>query len=148
MKSLEDKLRTYITERGLRITPQRLAVLRAVIRLAPDHFDACRLLAALTLDKRTRGFARATVYRTLDHLVDAGILRRLHLASGAAVYELVAGGEHHEHLICERCGKIIEFESPEIESLQDKICRKLGFAPTSHILRIEGICRECGADAG
>jgi len=143
LKQFEDKLHCYIVNRGLRVTPQRLAVLRAAARLAPSHFDATMLLNELKPAKPGTASARATVYRTLGHLVDAGILRKLQLDTGAAVYELVAESGHHEHLVCERCRKVIEFESAEIENLQDEICRMLDFAPTSHILRIEGVCRDC-----
>ncbi len=87
--------------------------------------------------------ARATVYRTLELFVEFGILRKLQLESRASVFELISETAHHEHLVCISCGNTIEFVSPEIERLQDEICRELEFEPTSHLLRISGFCKNC-----
>ncbi|MCD6120061.1 transcriptional repressor [bacterium] len=138
-----EKFRDYLRKHGLRMTSQRLAILEAATSLSPSHFDVTDILALIGRKKSSSYYGRATVYRTLEHLVEAGILRKLQLASGAAVFELAAGVEHHEHLICEKCGRVIEFECAEIERLQDEVCTRLGFKPKSHILRISGVCSEC-----
>lgn len=126
------------------MTSQRRAILDAARALTPGHFDVSDVLARLDKSNvASSKYGRSTVYRTLELFVECGILRKLHLGSRAAAFELVIETEHHEHLLCEVCGKIIEFECPEIERLQDEICEGLNFVPTSHILRITGICDEC-----
>lgn len=143
IQALLRKFETHLSNSGFRATVQRRAVLNAALVLAPDHFGVPDILEAVSKTAKELKLGRATVYRTLEHLVDAGILRKLQLDSGAAVFELIEGYVHHEHLICEVCGKVIEFESPEIERLQDEICSQLDFDPKSHILRIAGICAGC-----
>lgn len=144
MSDLTGKLRVSLNSKGLRMTRQRRAILDAARRLAPAHFGVPDLL-----DEIARGgegvfeSARATVYRTLELFVEFGILRKLQLESRASVFELVSETAHHEHLVCVSCGNTIEFVSHEIERLQDEICRELEFEPTSHLLRISGICKNC-----
>lgn len=127
------------------MTRERRAILEAVVGISPAHFDVPGVLEFLERGGREERlkYARATVYRTLEILVEAGIVRRMQLASGRASYELELGKEHHEHLVCTSCGKVIEFEKPAIERLQDEVCEAHGFQATSHILKISGICREC-----
>lgn len=105
------------------------------------HFSAEELLASL--HRRGSSVSRATVYRTLTHLLDAGLLRRYELGERGAVYEAVFGRAHHEHLICDACGAILEFVQEDIERLQDEICRSQGFLPLAHTLQIHGICAPC-----
>lgn len=141
---LVSRLYEHFAGSGLRMTRQRKSILEAVRNLAPNHFDVNDVLA--WLDEKDNGgklFGRATVYRTLELFVECGILRKLQLEERAAVFELIPGAGHHEHLVCTACGKTIEFISPEIERLQDEICREKGFKPKSHILRISGTCSDC-----
>jgi Fur family ferric uptake transcriptional regulator len=123
------------------MTGQRRAVCLAVVSRLPVHFDASGLLGTANL--RAIKCGKATVYRTLELLVESGLVRKMELGNGAAVYELAAARLHHEHLVCEECGKVIEFESREIERLQEKICKERGFTPKSHMLKISGVCKEC-----
>jgi Fur family ferric uptake transcriptional regulator len=113
------------------------------------HFTAEALLASL---RRHGGSAsRATVYRAIDVLVEVGLLRRYDIAGGPLLYEPAFGRQHHEHLLCEGCGAMLEFVQEEIERLQDEICRAYRFRATSHTLQIRGLCERChgaGAAAG
>jgi Fur family transcriptional regulator, ferric uptake regulator len=143
LQTLMRKFESHLSRNGLRATVQRRLVLNAAELLAPDHFGVHDILESVSETSKTLKLGRATVYRTLEQLVDAGILRKLQLDSGAAVFELIEGDVHHEHLICEVCGEVIEFESPEIERLQDEICERLDFVPKNHILRITGVCAKC-----
>lgn len=143
IQALMRKFEAHLSVCGLRATAQRRAVMNAAISLAPEHFGVPDILEAVSRTNKTPRLGRATVYRTLEHLIDAGILRKLHLDTGAAVFELIEGDVHHEHMICELCGDVIEFESPEIERIQDELCRQLGFEPISHLLRITGVCAVC-----
>ncbi len=84
----------------------------------------------------------ATVYRTLKLLTECGVAAERHFRKGEARYES-AHKRHHDHLICEACGRIVEFEEQRIEALQERIARRLGFQFTGHKMELYGICREC-----
>ena len=129
-----------LRERGLRITTVRRAILDHVLRHSV-HFDAEKLLASLR--HSGNAVSRATVYRTLGHLVEARMLRRHPLNDGGTFYEPAVGRAHHEHMVCVRCGEILEFMQDEIERLQDEVCREHRFRPLSHTLQIYGTCNRC-----
>ena len=84
-----------------------------------------------------------TVYRTLKLLTEAGLAREVRFGDNKTYYEHHYNHEHHDHMICTECGKVIEFFSPEIEALQDPMSEKYKFRPTHHSLRIWGVCEEC-----
>ena len=85
----------------------------------------------------------ATVYRTMKLLTECGLAAERHFRDGEARYESQAEGRHHDHLICESCGKIVEFEEERIEALQAEVARRLGFRFTGHKMELYGLCREC-----
>jgi Fur family ferric uptake transcriptional regulator len=136
IRDFERRLR----ERGLRITAERRRILDHAFRQF-WHFDAEELLASLRRDGKP--VSRATVFRTLGRLVEAGVLRRHPLSDGRVFYEPTLGREHHEHLICAECGKILEFVQEEIERLQDEVCHEHRFRPLRHTLQIYGVCEDC-----
>ena len=85
----------------------------------------------------------ATVYRTMKLLTECGVAAERHFRDGEARYESGQKG-HHDHLICELCGKIVEFEEPRIETLQRNAAKRLGFSLLGHKMELYGTCRECG----
>ena len=87
--------------------------------------------------------SRATVYRTLDILVQNNFVRKLNLGDGRARYENKVDRHHHDHMICNTCGQIFEFVDAEIEKLQDKVAKQYQFILKSHIHQLFGICNEC-----
>ena len=87
----------------------------------------------------------ATVYRTLKLLKECGLAAERHFDDGQARYETVEEEEQHDHIICERCGKIVEFASEELERLQDQIARILGFVVARHKMELYGMCADCRA---
>ncbi|MEI4470416.1 Fur family transcriptional regulator [Frigidibacter sp. MR17.24] len=120
---------------GLRLTEQRRIVAR-VIEQSDDHPDAEVLYArACALDPR---ISLATVYRTVKLFQERGILDRLDFGDGRARFE-DSTREHHDHLIDINTGKVIEFVDPEIEALQEKIARKLGYTLTGHRMELYGV---------
>jgi len=127
-------------ERGLRATPERITILGQASRMR-GHFDAEALVSAL----RASGsrVSRATVYRTLSHLVSLGLLRRHAMPEGGARYERWAGRTPHEHLLCVQCGAMLEFVEDSLARLQDEVCRRYDFRPLTHSLQIRGVCRNC-----
>jgi Fur family ferric uptake transcriptional regulator len=137
----ENKFREYLASRPRpqRFTePQRHLV--SHIFSSHHHFDAEQLCSAL--EKAQIDVSRATVYRTLSKLVDAGLLRQIHLGQ-RVVYEHDYGYPEHAHMHCQQCGQMIEFPCPELENLLPEVCRKHQFQPASFNLIVHGVCGEC-----
>jgi len=140
-QSPESKFREYLASRSKpqRFTEPQRTMIRYIFS-SHNHFDAEELCA--NMEKEGLNVSRATVYRTLSKLVDAGLLRRLELGQRVA-YEHDYGYPQHEHMHCEECGKVIEFQIPELEELYRQICRQHAFHATSHSLIVRGTCAEC-----
>lgn len=140
MLSKEDVFKGYLTSKKLKFTPERQAILDRVFE-NHKHFEADELLVDLRLnDIRV---SKATIYRTLALLVKCGLLREVIFGERHAHYEHVYGHEHHDHLVCNGCGNIIEFTEYRIEKLQDEVCKKHKFKAESHRLQIQGLCENC-----
>ncbi len=135
-------LRGYLRSQGLRMTPEREALLRAALALR-SHFT----LDQLTRDvmRRDSAASRATVFRALPILVEAGILQPAPPNGEARRFELALGREHHDHLRCRGCGRIVEFRCEEIEKLQLEVARRHGFRLSSHVHELVGDCAACRA---
>ncbi len=140
MRSKEDIFKEYLTERKLKFTVERQAILDRVFE-NHKHFEADELLVDLRLNDMK--ISKATIYRTLALLVKSGLLREVIFGERHAHYEHVYGHEHHDHLVCNDCGKIIEFTELRIEKLQDEVCKKNKFKADSHRLQIQGLCEDC-----
>ncbi len=89
-----------------------------------------------------------TVQSALDLLVGAGLARELRLEDGSLIYEHAFAHRHHDHLICRRCGGMIEFQNPAIEKLQEEVAAQHGFAAEDHTLSLYGVCKSCASKAG
>lgn len=135
-----NRFREYLKGRNLRLTPERRAVLETMLK-REGHFDAEELLQFVR--RRNKAVSRATLYRTLDHLRGAGLVWMHRFGRGHALYEHVYGRQHHDHMICDRCQRVIEFTNDEIETLQEEVCLAHGFEATRHVMQIFGICSEC-----
>jgi len=136
----EEQLREYLKTRNLRMTPERLQVLEGVLS-REGHFDAEELLQHL--QKQGKTVSRATLYRTLEHLADAGLVLRHHFREGHALFEHAHDRKDHDHMVCERCGRVFEFLSERLHKIQNEICEAEGFLETRHVHQIFGICRDC-----
>lgn len=134
------RFKEYLRDHNLRMTPERRSVLEIVLS-REGHFDAEELLQFLR--RNNQRVSRATLYRTLDHLRGAGLVKMHRFGRGHALFEHVYGRSHHDHLVCDRCDRVIEFVNEEIERLQEEVCRKHEFRSTTHVMQIFGICREC-----
>jgi Fur family ferric uptake transcriptional regulator len=130
----------FLASHSLRLTRERRAILDEMLRVR-GHFDADALLSHFR--RKGRPVSRATLYRTLARLVEAGLVHKIEMAKGQARYEVMVGRHHHDHMICLACGRIVEFESREIERLQEEICRRKGFTMTGHMHQIRGRCSAC-----
>ena len=140
MLSKEDIFKEYLTSKKLKFTAERQAILDRVFE-NHNHFEADELLVDLRLNDMK--ISKATIYRTLALLVKSGLLREVIFGERHAHYEHVYGHEHHDHLVCNNCGKIIEFTEHRIEKLQDEVCKKNKFMAESHRLQIQGLCEDC-----
>jgi Fur family ferric uptake transcriptional regulator len=140
-QSPEDKFREYLASRPRpqRFTDQQRDLVRYVFS-QHNHFDADQLIDAV----KREGFqaSRATVYRTLNKLVDAGMLRRLEVGS-RTFYEHDYGYPQHEHLYCSDCNEMIEFQDPALEALLEEICRRHNFHSSGHTVLVRGLCADC-----
>src|SRR5260221_11898297 len=138
----EDRMRIFherLRERGLKSTGQRDDIARVFFELR-RHISAEELYAEVKKVNPHVGYA--TIYRTLKLLKECDLLFERHFDEGQARYE-VAGEHHHDHFICERCGKIIEFENDELERMQQAIAHKLGVLLTHHKMELYGLCADC-----
>lgn len=140
MKKPESVFKEYLAQNNLKMTPQR--------RLILDVFLKCRGHPASEelydkVKKKDASVGQATVYRTLKLLADSGLAEEVHFGDGVVRYEHILDQGHHDHLICERCGKKLEVVDETIEDLQEKLAEKHGFVLTGHAMYLYGICPEC-----
>lgn len=135
-----DSFRTLLTRKGLKFTEERRQLLDEVLLLRA-HFDADHLYA-ITKKKGLR-VSRDTVYRTLPLLLECGIVQKSVGDGRRDYFERTGAKGHHDHMVCVSCGKIIEFKSDEIETIQDDLCRRQGFKLLFHDHRLFGHCAQC-----
>ena len=136
----EKKFKDYLKSNGLKYTPERQIILRQVFS-NHDHFEADDLLVSVR--QHSKRVSKATIYRTLSHLIKSGLLREAMFREKHLHYEHIYKHKHHEHLICMSCNKIIEFSSNKLENIQNDICNEYKFKSLSHRLQIFGYCSKC-----
>ena len=135
-----ERFALFLKRHSLKMTRERRLILREIFS-SDDHFEAEDLL--LRFRARKEKVSRATIYRTFDLLNKAELIKKSDFGENHYHYERSYGQEHHDHMICRRCGNVIEFSSPDIEALQEKIAKDYGFEMTSHTLQIFGYCVNC-----
>ncbi len=125
---------------GLKVTLPRVKILQILEGSEDKHFSAEDVYKALIEADEDVGLA--TVYRVLTQFEAAGLVMRHHFEGGHSVFELNSD-DHHDHIVCTKCGKVEEFYDEVIEKQQEQIAKKLGFRITDHSLYIYGICPSC-----
>ena len=135
----------FLKKKGLKTTRERTALFDEIFS-AHRHFDAEDLV--IRMRERGTKISRATIYRTLEILHDCGLVGRVRLNEEKYRYERLKRGEHHDHLVCTSCGKVVEFVDRAIEKRQDAVCRAHDFRATAHSHQIWGLCGACRARAG
>jgi Fur family ferric uptake transcriptional regulator len=140
MKEEQEIFLRHIQKAGLKRTGQRDLILEVFLR-SEEHLSSEDLYNLVK--KEDPNIGQTTVYRTLKLLTEAGLAREVRFGDGRTHYEHNYKHEHHDHMICVKCGKIIEFFSPELEALQDEMALKYKFELTSHSLRMWGYCFDC-----
>jgi len=138
MENRLDTLNQFLNEKGLKHTRQREVIADTFFR-TKKHIKIEELLEEVR--KVEPGIGYVTVYRTLLLLKECGLAHQRHFGDGQSLFE--NAGEHHDHMICIKCGKIVEFEDDRIESLQEEMAKKLNFKIVSHKHEIYGACSKC-----
>lgn len=133
------ELKELLRSLRLKVTQQRLSILQALHQGA-SHVQVHDVLEIVRMDDPSIGFA--TVYRLLKKMAQTGHVTEVRTGSQPTRYEMTPT-RHHDHLTCVQCGRICEFESGEIESLQIQVAEKLGFRLTGHLLELHGVCAAC-----
>jgi Fur family ferric uptake transcriptional regulator len=139
-KKPTEHLTEYLSGQGLKSTQQRDKILQVFVS-AGRHLSAEELYEHVK--KIHPGIGFATVYRTLKLLTNAGLAEERRFEDGFTRYEYKVSDGHHDHLICTKCGAIIEFENKRIEALQQDVARKNRFKVQSHKLELYGLCAGC-----
>lgn len=139
-EELDRILDQYMSARGLKSTRQRSLIIDIFFQMQ-GHFSVEEVWGRVRQDDAR--VSVATVYRTMKLLAESGLAHARNFGDGQTRYEPAVGREHHDHLICTRCGTIIEFENDQIERMQEAVARRHGFKVTSHKMELYGLCKNC-----
>jgi Fur family transcriptional regulator, ferric uptake regulator len=138
--ALLDRFRRHLREHHQPITRQRDLIAQVVFQ-SEDHLSVDGIRRELKQLGEQVG--TATVYRTLDLLVESGLVRAHEFGEGFKRYEPMAAQADHEHLICERCGRVVEFQNERLERMLPSIADEHAFQHSRHRVEIYGVCRDC-----
>lgn len=140
--SPEDKFREYLMTLGKRLTTERETIVQEVFA-SHEHFDAEQLVSRLSQRTDGKRVSRSTTYRTLELLVEAGLLRAVARPNDREVYEHDYGYPQHDHLICKDCGELIEFQDEALSEMLQRVAAQSGFRVSGHRLEVYGKCADC-----
>ena len=140
-KAILEEFKTILKQNKLKFTNQREIILYTLYN-NEQHFTSEELYMLIKQEYPDLSVGIATVYRTLTVLEENGLVSSISLGTQGKKYE-IANKPHHDHIICEKCNKIVEFENEEIEALQDSIAKNNGFKLTNHLMQLYGICGKC-----
>ena len=136
------QFRDFISNTNLRMTRERKTIIEAVLKVQ-QHFTVSYLVESMAAEGNH--ISTSTVYRLIPHLLQARLIQKAPVSdcSDEQVYERVFDRPHHDHLICDICGEVIEFEDNDIEDLQQKVAQRHGYRLSRHILELHGVCPKC-----
>lgn len=130
----------FLEKKGLKFTKERAVILKEVFSYH-GHFDPDELL--IKMRKKGLRVSKASIYRTLPLLLESGLIEEVEKIDKHAHYEHTFGHGHHDHMICMKCGKVIELFSDGLERLQEELCKKENFKGIRHVMEIRGYCKKC-----
>jgi len=134
------KFMKVLRNENLKLTPQRVEIFREVCD-SDEHREAEEIYLALR--ERDVHVSRATVYRTMNILYQHDLVRRMNIGDGKWRYEHWLDCHQHDHLICIRCGTIVEFMNPQIEEIQKDVADKFNYKLVRHVHQLFGLCKQC-----
>lgn len=137
-----EKFGEFLATKGMRLTTERRIIVNEVFS-SHEHFDADQLAKRLSESADHRRVSRSTVYRTLASLEEAGLLRKVARTNDRDVYEHDYGYPEHDHLICGKCGSLIEFRNQTIRKLLEQVAADHQFRMNGHRLEVYGLCKKC-----
>ncbi len=140
----KEKLKSFLKEKGLKSTRQRDLIASEFLQIG-EHLTAEELYREIT--KKYSDIGYTTVYRTLKLLNKSGLAAERVFADNLTRYEPLSAEDHHDHLICMKCGSITEFQDLKIERLQDRVAEEFGFLAVSHKMELYGYCNRCKDNA-
>lgn len=146
MKSEYDIFAAFLRLKELKFTPERRQILEAVFSIH-NHFEVDELLVKIHQTYK-KHVSKATIYRSLPLLVECGLIREVIFIDKHMHYEHVFGHTEHEHLICVKCRKIVEFTDASFKSALEEIAKKYNFRKLGHKLEIDGLCESCSHPRG
>jgi Fur family ferric uptake transcriptional regulator len=136
-----EKLCEKLRQHEYKVTLQRQIILRTFLNNQERHLSAEDVYNLIRADHPEIGLA--TVYRTVELFADLEILRKLNLGDGRSRYEFMDAAKHHHHLVCLKCGYVIEFEEDMLDGVEKKLAGQSGFEITDHRVKFYGYCRNC-----
>ena len=140
MSNLHAEFETFLEEQNQRYTTQKKEIVSAILS-KKDHFEIDEFISEVHLSGKR--LARATVYRTVKQLLDANLIQKINAGNGRVYYEYNEELEHHDHMICNQCGKILEIKNKTIDKAINNECKKLSFTAEYRSLHIYGTCSDC-----
>ncbi len=140
MKNPHKVFEEYLDTHEGRYTTQKRAIVEEIFKIK-THFEVESFIDRLRVDHSR--FSRATVYRTIKQLLDAGLLQKISTRDGKVYYEKGVPDKHHDHIICNTCGRILEIKEDFVERYLADYCEKIGFVTEYRSLHIYGQCNKC-----
>ncbi len=140
MSNINKTFEKFLKKEGSRYTSQKKDLVNEIAK-TNSHFEIDEFIAKMKLQKKD--FSRATVYRTIKQLFDANLIQKVRTKDGKVFYEQNFQKKHHDHMICNQCGKIIEIKDDKIEKFVTNYCKEISFIPEYRSLHIYGICKNC-----
>ncbi len=142
----QSNFKDILKEKGLKVTNQRVLVLDALANSSDEHLTAEQIYDLVRTEYPEIGLA--TVYRTIQLLLDLNLIDKINLDDGYVRYEIATdkecqSGHHHHHLVCMECGSIYSFEDDLLENLEKCIMQKMGFEVVDHEVKLYGYCDKC-----
>ena len=139
MRLTEKKVLVALKRHGYKLTPQRQAVIQAI---APSHDHLTPAAIYEKVRREHPNIGLVTIYRTLDILIELGLICELH-AGGICRSYTISAPEHHHHLICSNCGAVVDFSGHDLSELEQSLAKESGFKIDSHLLEFVGLCQTC-----
>ena len=136
----EKRIEGALRQHGYKITPQRRTVINAIVQ-SHEHLTPAAIHEKVS--RRNPGIGLVTIYRTLEILMELGLICEMHAGGSCRSYLIRRPAEHHHHLICSDCGTVVDFTDCELGGLERRLSRETSFKISGHLLEFLGQCRSC-----